>query len=385
MINRKLLRIKVIQYLYAYKISESVNYELTLEEIEKAFTPDIFAKVTPDYQLLSQQHQEASRKFEAWFEGKTMQELFGPDNQVNSTLEKALENYQNNNEKDERTLSDFLMKEGDHIFHEYLSILTLLPTLIWYEKKHFPKKYTRKKSLNEIFEENWLYQALIKDHEISNELNNKQITWINNQDVLLDLIKSIHKNETFINKDKDYTTGSFEEQKELMVVFYRDILLHNGVLNEFFEKNDLNWEINHAIVRSLVLNTFKKLESPEELKKQALSKNWEADKKFARDLFAYSIKYYNNYQKYIEEKLVNWDIKRVALIDKIILTLGITEMIHFKEIPVKVTINEYIELSKQLSEPNKKRFINGMLDNIHKHLKEKNIIKKSGRGLIDNK
>ena len=86
----------------------------------------------------------------------------------------------------------------------------------------------------------------------------------------------------------------------------------------------------------------------------------------------------------IEEKTQNWDFERIALIDRLILMLAVCEMTHFPSIPLKVTINEFIEVSKNYSTPKSKQFVNGVLDVIAVDLQEKGQIKKSGRGLIDN-
>ena len=91
------------------------------------------------------------------------------------------------------------------------------------------------------------------------------------------------------------------------------------------------------------------------------------------------------YESLIAEKTKNWDIERIAATDKIIMEMAIAEMINFPSIPVKVTINEYIEVAKRYSTPKSKVFINGILDVIAGELENTGVIRKSGRGLIDNK
>jgi N utilization substance protein B len=90
-------------------------------------------------------------------------------------------------------------------------------------------------------------------------------------------------------------------------------------------------------------------------------------------------------EQIVTDKVRNWDIERVAVLDRVILKLAISEMIHFPSIPVKVTINEYIELSKLYSTPKSKQFINGILDSASAELIKSGRVRKSGRGLIDNK
>ncbi len=161
----------------------------------------------------------------------------------------------------------------------------------------------------------------------------------------------------------------------------------NSLLTEYFGEQDLFWTENQKIVQSMVQSTVKSiLESPEEdFKPALLSKNWEEDKIFFTDLFKKSIEEDERYESIIASKSRNWEINRLALIDKIILKMAICEMIHFYSIPVKVSINEYIELSKLYSTPKSRQFVNGLLDAISQDLLRKKIIKKSGRGLLDNR
>ena len=116
-----------------------------------------------------------------------------------------------------------------------------------------------------------------------------------------------------------------------------------------------------------------------------LSPNWEEDRQFFEDLFDHTLEEDTFTDEVITEHAKNWEFDRIAATDKIIMKMAITEMLHFPSVPVKVTINEYIEISKQYSTPKSKQFVNGMLDVIAEHLKKSGSIRKSGRGLIDNK
>jgi N utilization substance protein B len=101
------------------------------------------------------------------------------------------------------------------------------------------------------------------------------------------------------------------------------------------------------------------------------------------DLFNKSIQHADEYLKLIDEKTMNWDSERIALMDILLMQMAITELIHFSSIPIKVSINEYIEISKEFSTPKSNTFINGILDKILDQLKSEKKIKKFGRGLIE--
>lgn len=118
---------------------------------------------------------------------------------------------------------------------------------------------------------------------------------------------------------------------------------------------------------------------------QKLSLDWEDDKDFINKLFKNTIDLDDEYKQLIAKNTKNWEVDRLPLTDRAILEMALTEMIHFPNIPVKVTINEYIELSKEYSTPKSRQFVNGILDVMSKNMKDFGAIKKSGRGLIDNK
>jgi N utilization substance protein B len=151
------------------------------------------------------------------------------------------------------------------------------------------------------------------------------------------------------------------------------------------ESLNINWLNDAEVLKSMVAKTIKHLEpGTPEIDYSSLSKNWPEDKEFFQQIFNFTVRHDREYDRIIAEKSTNWDLSRIALTDRIILKMAIAEMINFPGIPVKVTINEYIELSKNFSTPKSKKFVNGILDVVSMEFQEKGVIKKSGRGLIDN-
>ncbi|MBE2280520.1 MAG: transcription antitermination factor NusB [Ignavibacteriaceae bacterium] len=111
----------------------------------------------------------------------------------------------------------------------------------------------------------------------------------------------------------------------------------------------------------------------------------EADREFINNAVKYSIQNFDDYSQIIKNNIANWDEDRVASIDKLIIMMGITEFIHFDDIPTKVTINEMLEVAKEFSTGQSNKFVNGVLDTIYIKLNEQGVIKKAGRGLINEK
>jgi N utilization substance protein B len=128
--------------------------------------------------------------------------------------------------------------------------------------------------------------------------------------------------------------------------------------------------------------TFK-IEALEDLSLQPLALQWEDDKSFFEDLYEFTLDSDKDLNGWVEAQTKNWESDRLAMTDFILLKMAIAEMIKFPSIPVKVSINEYIELAKNYSTPKSGQFINGILDEISIRLMSEKIIQKSGRGLID--
>ena len=160
------------------------------------------------------------------------------------------------------------------------------------------------------------------------------------------------------------------------------------VVLSYFEEQDIHWVENKSIIRSLVARSVRDVEEDTEPKTFELpdfSNNWEEDKEFFEKILDTTVQHDLEYNEMIAAKTKNWEVDRLANTDQIILKMAISEMMNFRNIPVKVTINEYIELSKNYSTPKSKQFVNGILDVISSELKESGQLKKSGRGLLDNK
>lgn len=150
----------------------------------------------------------------------------------------------------------------------------------------------------------------------------------------------------------------------------------------------MNWTENKSIVRSLSSKVLKTItgtedESDEILPELAL--NWEEDKEFFQEIYNLTVASEKEYSELIATTTKNWDVERIALTDRVILIMALSEMVNFSSIPTKVSINEYIDISKTYSTPKSKQFVNGLLDTLSKELTESGKIRKSGRGLIDNK
>jgi N utilization substance protein B len=164
-------------------------------------------------------------------------------------------------------------------------------------------------------------------------------------------------------------------------------LFKNNDIQKSFEEENIFWNEDFLIIKSMIKKTLKTLNSSNfnTFATASLSEDIKDDIKFACSLFDCVIDNSTEYDGHISKYAKNWDIERISLMDRTILRMGIGEMVNFSNIPVKVSINECIDIAKNYSSPKSGKFINGLLDVISLNLlKEKKIIK-TGKGLIDNK
>ncbi|MFN7260509.1 MAG: transcription antitermination factor NusB, partial [Cyclobacteriaceae bacterium] len=193
-----------------------------------------------------------------------------------------------------------------------------------------------------------------------------------------------------LKEDKEYQkfieskSQELDSQKAFLKYLLRKVILGSNAINDYFEEQDIRWAEDKDIIKSLAEKTIKSFDG-QKVELQKVSLDWEDDKLFIDRLFKNTIELDESYKELIAQNTKNWEVDRLPLTDRVILEMALAEMVNFPNIPVKVTINEYIELAKEYSTPKSRQFINGILDVISKKMKESGAVKKSGRGLIDNK
>jgi len=175
----------------------------------------------------------------------------------------------------------------------------------------------------------------------------------------------------------------YEKDKKLIIDIYTNDIANFESIYQYLEEESIYWNDEVDFVISMITKTIKNFKPTdvEFLPLMPLYKNDE-DKEYVKVLFRKTLLRREEYRQLIKDYIENWDIERVALIDFLILEMAITEAVEFSSIPTRVTINEYIEIAKYYSTSKSGIFVNGLLDKIFKDLKQKEIIKKTGRGLI---
>jgi N utilization substance protein B len=288
-------------------------------------------------------------------------------------------------EKEEK----FLLESIDAIQDLYLIMVSSLieickKEIIFLQKssqKHLATAQER--NPNEKFISNAVFKILTESESLSQALKNRKINnWTLNDDYILLLLTDI-KNSKLYEKYMHNMTNSFDEDKEFIVDLFSDVIVTNEKLYDYLEDNKLTWIDDIPLVNTHIIKQLSALKSDKnnDFRVTKLYKDTE-DQLFVQELFRKTVLNEQEFSKEFVDKTTNWDVDRIAEIDTIILKMAICELLKFPSIPVKVTLNEYLELAKEYSTPKSSIFINGILDNIVKELNAKNRIQKVGRGLM---
>ena len=193
-------------------------------------------------------------------------------------------------------------------------------------------------------------------------------SWADSTEFVRSLCNQVEQSKTYADymADKD---SSYEADRELWRKLYRQLIQENEDLDALLEEQSLYWNDDKEVVDTFVLKTIKRFD-PKNKSKQPLLPEYkdQEDKDFAQKLFRATILNADQYQRYMSETTRNWDFSRLAYMDIVIMQIAIAEMLTFPNIPISVTINEYVDLAKLYSTPKSGSYINGMLDTIARYL-----------------
>ena len=281
----------------------------------------------------------------------------------------------------------FLTASLENILDLYLIMLSTLTEIRKKEiefieiskKKHLATPEERNPNLR--FINNPVLIALEESNSLSIAIEDRKINnWSINDDTILMLLQAVKQSDLYSNY-MDKKSVTFEEERFFIADLFSDVIAPNDKLYSYLEDFKLTWVDDIPVVNTEILKQLKKFSIDEDFRIAKLYKDVE-DIDFASTLFRKTVLNEDKLAKEFIDKTPNWDIERIAELDTIILKMAICEFLNFPSIPLKVTINEYLELAKEYSTPKSSIFINGILDNLVKDLQANNKIKKVGRGLL---
>jgi N utilization substance protein B len=235
---------------------------------------------------------------------------------------------------------------------------------------------------NTKFIDNAVIHQIRMNRQLNRYLQSTKLSWLNSPE----LIKKLHNRIRMTQFFKDYmedVNRDYEKDKKLIIDIYINEIVNFDQIYQTLEEQSIFWNDELEFVVSMIAKTIKGFRENdlEDAQLMQLFKN-EEDQEFVKNLFRKVILHKEENQQLIESFTENWDIERIAFMDFLIMEMAITEAVEFPSIPTRVTINEYLEIAKYYSTEKSSVFINGLLDKIFKHLKEKKKIVKTGRGLI---
>jgi N utilization substance protein B len=366
-----------MQSLFAYDQCKEANYNIALEQIETRFQPNLNSMEVQNKDLLKEQRRAARILFEKKF--NSADAPGGADATVNEAVSEALIAHQKQTKKDLQALGKSMAAAVERINDFYYSVLGLIVALA-------DQAASDKKSDFKNLATNPLILGLKKNSDLTKHLMKSNVGWENRADKIRSWFVEFIRPDAELKKLVNTSEPTADDNKVTIKYLSRKLILGKSPMNSHFEEEDIYWTEDHEIVRSLVDKTIKSLKADTgAVELQRLSLDWEDDREFMSILFSGASNLDDRFKKLIANNTKNWEVDRLPLTDRVILEMAITELISFQHIPVKVTINEYIELAKLYSTPKSRQFINGILDVIAKELVQSGDIKKSGRGLIDNK
>ena len=283
----------------------------------------------------------------------------------------------------------YLFSSLENIRELYLLMLSSLVELQKVEQEYLEVSSQKhlatpeERNPNKKFINNSILQILVTSETLQNwleELHVNQFTV--NDHYIKGLLQDIKTSDLY----KQYMrngVNTFAEDKEFAIKMFAEFIAPNEKIYEFLEDYKISWIDDIPVVNTAILKQLEGLKNEVSYFKLNRVFKDDEDKEFAKQLFRKTALNADVLIKEYEDKTRNWDIDRLAEIDAIILNLGVCELQKFPSIPVKVTINEYLELAKEYSTPKSSIFINGILDALVKEYRQENKLNKIGRGLID--
>ena len=253
--------------------------------------------------------------------------------------------------------------------------------------KFYPTE--EEKNPNTKFIDNQVVSFIVNNKDFQHQVNRYRFSWTEDQEMIRKVFLKLRSSKDL----KEYLESeitSFEADRTIVQKLFRKYVAKSSDFRAFCEERNIFWEDDFDVaalfIQKIILLIPEKFSEKESLinlfNQDEEEENIADDHNFIMELFRKSIAHSNEYEQMIRDKTKNWELERIALTDIILIKMALAEFLHFPTIPVKVTMNEYIEISKNYSTPKSKLFINGILDKLAEGLNMEKKIKKKGRGLM---
>jgi len=248
------------------------------------------------------------------------------------------------------------------------------------QKKHLATDRDKNPSRN--FVDNRIIKLVAANPGFNQFLKNKKLDYWKSDDEYISLLFKDLREKNWYQEYLDRTECTLKDDRRMLLRYYKEVIAPNDKLYEYLEDKRLTWLDDFPVVNTAIIKTLEKLDvdNASEALLPEVYKH-EEDRQFAVDLLKKVVLNDDQLTDQIDAKTPNWDKDRIAEMDMIILKMGIAEFLHFPSIPVRATINEYLEIAKEYSTPKSSLFINGILDKLSRDFQENGQLNKIGRGL----
>jgi N utilization substance protein B len=251
--------------------------------------------------------------------------------------------------------------------------------------KHTKKQQRISKSVehnpSRQFIDNKILLKLRESQALKDALKQRNLNpWHLDSKYVVNLYNKIQESKTFVVYAMD-DEPSVKKDLKFLTYIYEDIIAPSDELMDYLEDVNITWTDDYPLINSTIIQFLRKVKPAKDVVLPALFKD-ESDAKFTMSLFRKTILNIDELSARIEGKTPNWDTERIAQIDLVLIMMAQAEFLYFSDIPVKVTLNEYLEIAKDYRTPKSATFINGILDNLLKEFEKSDELNKMGRGLM---
>lgn len=298
--------------------------------------------------------------------------------------------YYQSEEKDWLKADKELTLSVERLYDMYLFLLlTFEPLVRAAENKIEDRRKKLRPSQEDLnpnlrFVSNPVMEKIIGSESLNAIASKRKVNWsgAENQEIFRKLFLNVLSSENYALYMMD-GTNDWEQDRKYVLQLFKDEIANSPFLYHFFEDRSIYWMDDLDLCCSMVLKSIKSMEQGKAFEPLPLFKDQDDESTFIHDLLKKTIEHNDEHEALIERLTDNWEMDRIAKMDLLFLKMGLSEFLFFPSIPTKVTINEYIEISKFYSTPKSNIFINGILDKMVVELKQNKRLLKTGRGLMD--
>ncbi len=282
-----------------------------------------------------------------------------------------------------------LFRGIEKIYELYLILINLLPELAEQERIYLADKPARylvsdKKEVVYSLQQNAVVKCIAESSALKSKNAEHKISWQQDTETLRKIFNQLRNTDEYIN----YVTVAehdFIADVEFCNFIIKKFVKDSEFFQAFVEEKSMYWAESFEFAVSMVKKTIKTVNAGDMLRLDLLPmyKDEADDKNFMSLLFQNTLKNNAYFESLIQKKTINWEVERIAVVDVILLKMALCEVLFLENIPVKVSINEYLEVAKEFSTPASSMFINGIIDKLIIDLKNENKVVKTGRGLVE--